>query len=218
MIKSTEKLRPNIVVARAIVVVLICAVVTSTASPAGALHDFDHWGHGYKPKPSADCSRGFNGSIGLCQATADAEQTWVNNGFRNGFVVPNRWFGCSFWSGYIVVCMYHNQTQVRTACGSTSTTLIACSTRIKTSPNPLMPHIDRVVVRLCQSCYSPEWHDRYGLEGGDRAITRHEYGHSIGLSENVQQGSVMNPNGSGALPNAHDREALGSLYNGHNDG
>lgn len=175
-------------------------------------------GTGYQPKPTANCSLSFFGSMGLCEATSDAEQTWVNNGFRNGFVVGSPWLGCSLRSGYIAVCPYDTQEQLRSARSSTSPSLVGCTTRVKTNPNPLMTHIDRVVVRLCAGCFSQEWHGRHGLRNGDRGLARHEYGHALGPSHNITNGSVMNSNGTGILPDAHDRDAMGTLYNGHNDG
>ena len=78
------------------------------AIPASADHgsaeNQSHWANGYRPKVTADCSQRFLGSIWLCEGTADAEGTWINNGVRNGFDVGHPWWGCQPNGGYIAVC------------------------------------------------------------------------------------------------------------------
>lgn len=204
-------------------VLLVCGFLLGAfAAPAEADHGSDptssHWGHGYPPKVTADCAESFLASVALCTATDDAELTWVNNGFRNGFNVGQPWLGCGIHPGYITVCML-NQDGMESRCGSA--TALGCVQRGFVF-NPYK-HIDWVVLSLCRNCYG-RIHDRFGLQEGDRIVTRHEYGHALGLAHTGQLSSVMfggpygDSNDAARFPNQHDRDVMCAMYCGHFEG
>ena len=178
--------------------VLAVATLVAAASPAVADHGRDHWGHGYRPQVTVDCSR-FGGNF--CFYTGDAERAWSANGYPNGFTVGNPWLGCSARLGWIVVCA--NTRAELMAEGATPTML--AFTDVATDENPSR-HIQWALMRICTDC---------GLSSaGLQVIVRHEYGHALGLAH-TNFTSVMQDGSTTLAINDHDRATLGSLYSSH---
>lgn len=176
---------------------LIFALITIIVDTGTANADHDnklaHWGHGFSPAVTADCGA-FGGS--LCHFTADAEATWVNAGFRNGFRVNQPFYGCGLIKGYISVC--GEPLRSRGWQGYAQVQFIY-------NPNT---HIDAALIRICTDCGIS--HSRM------HRIIRHEYGHIIGLGHTGDSNSIMYWNTGRYITN-HDRQALWT-YNVHYEG
>jgi hypothetical protein len=90
--------------ARVLIIPILAAALIAMAGPASADHaDVNsHWGHGYQPLVSADCS-GFGGTF--CNYTATAENTWLTHGYPNGVRGGNPYQGCGQKGGWILDCV-----------------------------------------------------------------------------------------------------------------
>lgn len=171
------------------------------ATPAGASHQngYSHWGHGWRPAVLAPQSS-------IWPYTSDAELMWPSYGYPNGFCVGS----CPWWAtpancsdnnqwvgGGIKVCWHPPGTgMLRWANG-------------RTLPHyTSQGHITAMRVWICDSC----WTDVF-------TITRHEYGHAIGLGHDTTAsvGLMRQPSNS-YYPSWHDTQALTQfMYNGHYD-
>ena len=160
-------------------------------------HPWYHWGHGYSPLVTANCGE-FGGSF--CHYTGEAEGTWVNSGFRNGFRGGNPYYGCGPFKGWISVCLA-SSAELGAGVGGDAT--------VWTTNNPYQ-HTDMVRVRVCSNCGFS--HNTLHI------VTNHEYGHAVGLYHTGNSSSVMYYAPSTRYPIQHDVDVLRSLYNGHWEG
>ena len=191
-----------------IVIALVAASLVTVASPASADHQdaLTHWGRGYAPLVSADCTN-FGGT--WCSTyTSYAESTWYNNGYPNGFRGGNAYQGCGQKGGWTLVCIVEQST-VQADCVNDRAD--GCTQNWYTF-DPAW-HLDHTYVEICRTC------GKFGGGGGRysvaelQSLTTHEYGHSIGLGHTAVVGSVMQPVFNvPSYPVGHDYQGLGTMY------
>jgi hypothetical protein len=189
---------------------LVATILVAVAGRAYADHQdyYQHWGHGFEPWVSADCSVGS-----ICNYTSYAEGTWNSNSYPNGFVTGSFSSGCGAVSGWIKTC-WQTAQYVHSQPGCSTQQTQACTAVFFTTSEPTL-HIDRATISVCNSC-------GFGPNGSYtvvnlRNILTHEYGHAIGLGHTTAANSVMqailnNVDTVQYGPVQHDRDALAWMY------
>lgn len=166
-----------------------------------------HWGHGYAPLVSADCTQ-FGSTY--CTYTGNAENAWNTHGYPNGFNGGNPYQGCGQPGGWLINCVA-TPASVHSIPGCTDPAVDACTQYwFVNDPNL---HLNHTKTSICSTCGSAGGGVYYTNEL--QTVVTHEYGHAIGLGHTTVSGnSVMKADAvAGWGPIAHDTTAATATYN-----